>query len=57
MPGQPMHPLLARQLKRCFGAIDQTPPALQALIDVVNQAYHQADLDRRMLERLRGYMS
>jgi signal transduction histidine kinase/CheY-like chemotaxis protein len=46
-----MHPLLARQLKRCFGAVDQAPPEVKALIEVVNDAYHQADLDRRMLER------
>jgi signal transduction histidine kinase/CheY-like chemotaxis protein len=51
MTGQPIHPLLARQLKRCFGSIEQAPPAVHALIDVVNEAYHQADLDRRMLER------
>ena len=51
MADPPLHPLLARQLKRWFGAIDQAPPAVQALVTAVNEAYHQADLDRRMLER------
>jgi hypothetical protein len=45
-----MHPLLARQLRRVFGASDRTPvpPALLALID---EAYRQADEDRALLRR------
>jgi two-component system cell cycle sensor histidine kinase/response regulator CckA len=47
----PLHPLLVRQLKRCFGSLDAVPAACQSLVAVVNDAYQQADVDRQMLER------
>ena len=48
--GESYHSLLRRQLKRVFGE-EPTPPQLAPLIDVVNEAYHQADGDRALLER------
>jgi signal transduction histidine kinase len=51
VPYSHLHPLLARQLKRSFGAIDRVPPALQPFVAAVNDAYKQADVDRQMLER------
>jgi signal transduction histidine kinase len=49
MPGE-LHALLRRQLRRHFGS-EEIPAALRSLIDHVNDAYHQADEDRRMNER------
>jgi signal transduction histidine kinase/ActR/RegA family two-component response regulator len=46
-----IHTLLVRQLKRCFGSLDEVPESCRALIGVVNDAYVQADNDRRMIER------
>ena len=45
-----MHSLLQRQLRRAYGD-GQVPSDLTALIGMVNEAYHQSDDDRRMLER------
>ena len=45
-----MHSLLRRQLKRCFPD-DNVPDALQPLLDAIDQAYHEFDNDRAMLER------
>ena len=46
------HPLLARQLRRLGLGEGQVPDAAgwQALIDVVQRTYQEADQDRRMLE-------
>src|SRR3989338_3194042 len=44
------HRLLKRQLKQRFGS-KAPPPELRALLDVINQAYHEFDQDRLMLER------
>ena len=46
------HPLLARQLRRLGLRQDQVPDAAgwQALIDVLQRTYQEADQDRRMLE-------
>jgi light-regulated signal transduction histidine kinase (bacteriophytochrome) len=46
-----MHPLLRRQLDRHAGGSAAVPPEWQRFIDAVDQAYAQADTDRRMLER------
>ena len=46
-----MHRLLIRQLNRHFGADFQPPPQLQGLLELIDQAYEQADSDRKMLER------
>jgi len=44
------HSLLARQLKRCFGK-EGAPSDVDDFVEAVNDAYHQSDVDRRMLER------
>jgi PAS domain S-box-containing protein len=46
-----MHSLLARQLRRHFGADYQTPPEWAAFLALVDEAYRQSDADRLMLER------
>jgi signal transduction histidine kinase/CheY-like chemotaxis protein len=46
-----VHPILRRQFKTCFGNLDDAPEALRPFIELVNDAYHQADADRLMLER------
>jgi len=46
-----LHSLLRRQLRRHVGNPDTVPPAWQAFIDAVNQAYRQSDVDRLMIER------
>jgi PAS domain S-box-containing protein len=46
-----MHRLLTRQLNRHFGADFQPPPEWAGLLELVDQAYEQADSDRLMLER------
>lgn len=46
------HSLLARQIRRCFANGDAVPNGdWQAFLDAVNQAYHQSDTDRALLER------
>lgn len=50
MPDQ-LHSLLRRQLKRCFGSLDDVPDVCRPFIEAVDAAYKQADLDRVMLER------
>ena len=47
----PLHSLLRRQLKRCFGDQASIPAEWRVLISAVNEAYLQSDLDRTMLER------
>ena len=46
-----LHSLLRRQLRRCFGGEDQAPPELEHFIGIVNEAYHEFDADRAMIER------
>lgn len=46
-----MHKLLLRQIKRQFGELENVPPELQPFLDMINDAYGQADADRAMLER------
>ncbi len=46
-----LHSLLQRQLKRHTLTPAQLSPELQQFVFAVNQAYHQADEDRSMLER------
>ncbi len=48
---QPLHSLLRRQLKRCWGRADDVPSEWLPLIQAVNDAYHEFDNDRSMLER------
>ena len=46
-----MHSLLQRQLKRYVGNQEPFPEKWRNFISAVNEAYFQADKDRRMLER------
>ncbi len=46
-----MHKLLGRQINKVFGDQGAVPEELGGLLDVVDTAYHQADLDRVLLER------
>ena len=45
------HTLLQRQIRRIYGDQENVPRELQAFLPVVDEAYRQADADRRMLER------
>ncbi len=45
------HSLLKRQLKQCFGELDEIPEDLQRFMGSVNAAYLEFDNDREMLER------
>lgn len=45
-----MHKLLERQLRRHVGAIGTIPDALRPFLQAVEEAYRQADDDRRLLE-------
>ncbi len=46
-----MHSLLRRQLKRFVGDPERLPKEVVPLIEAVDAAYHQEDVDRGMLER------
>ncbi len=46
-----LHNLLKRQIKRHFGSMDRAPDGLADFLRDVNDAYVQADTDRKMLER------
>jgi len=46
-----MHSLLARQLKNLFGRTEGVAPEWQDFLKSVDDAYHQNDADRQMLER------
>lgn len=46
------HPLLQRQLRRAFGAIDTPPAELENLLVQVAAAYRQFDQDRRLIEHV-----
>lgn len=45
------HTLLQRQIRRIYGDMAHVPEALRAFLPVVDEAYRQADDDRKMLER------
>ena len=45
------HPLLINQLKRTFGSQDAVPRDLFQLLELVSQAYEQADADRHKADR------
>ena len=47
----PLHSLLRRQLRRCFGGEQDYPPQADSFVDAVNAAYRLADEDRARLER------
>jgi len=46
-----MHSLLRRQLKKSFGDSFKVPKKWSNFIDLVDNAYHESDMDRNMLER------
>jgi len=46
-----MHKLLQRQLKRCLAGDQPAPLEWAAFLQAVNEAYREADADRRLLER------
>jgi len=48
---EPMHSLLKRQLRRCFGDQFHIPEEWQEFVDAVDAAYRESDTDREMLER------
>ena len=48
---EPRHKLLMRQLRHMLGPDAPMPPDWQPLADAVDQAYHEFDEDRHMLER------
>jgi len=45
------HSLLRRQLKRHLGPEFHVPPGWETFLESVSQAYEQADVDRKMVER------
>jgi len=51
MEKEKMHSLLKRQLKRFFGETFLIPKEWQGFIETINEAYHEFDTDRNMLER------
>ena len=46
-----MHSLLKRQIRKHFGGVESIPGDWKGFIDLVENAYHQFDVDRTMLER------
>ncbi|HUR19176.1 MAG TPA: ATP-binding protein [Vicinamibacterales bacterium] len=46
-----LHPLLTIQLKQVFGSAEAVPREWSPLVDLVNQTYKQAEVDRRQAER------
>ena len=47
----PRHPLLRRQLRRHVEGTESVPASYAALVEAVDQAYEEFDVDRSMLER------
>ena len=45
------HTLLKRQIKRHFGSVENVPDDAQAILTAVNEAYHEFDEARHLLER------
>ncbi len=48
---RPLHSLLKRQIKKCFGDPESISAELRELIELVNDTYYQSDIDRNMFER------
>jgi PAS domain S-box-containing protein len=46
-----IHDLLRRQLRKVLANGEALPESLEPLLEIVSEAYHQADLDRDLLER------
>jgi signal transduction histidine kinase len=46
-----VHRLLERQLRRCFGSVDDVPEGLEDFLEKVEEAYRLADRDRALSER------
>ncbi len=46
-----MHPLLVRQLTKCFGATDAPNPEFRRFCEMIDGAYTQSDADRALIER------
>jgi len=46
-----LHPLIRRQLLRFFGSENFEQRSWSKFLDIVNEAYHEFDRDRKMLER------
>ena len=46
-----MHSLLKRQLRKYFSDSLEVPDEWQGFLEMVNNAYHEFDTDRNMLER------
>ncbi|MBP8981336.1 MAG: response regulator [Syntrophobacterales bacterium] len=46
-----MHSLLQRQLRKHFKDMNAIPRECDAFLHAVDEAYHQSDVDRKMLER------
>ena len=51
MPMTGRHSLLLRQIRRHFGSEEAVPAEFRGFLDAVDEAYHQADADRSLLER------
>jgi two-component system, cell cycle sensor histidine kinase and response regulator CckA len=45
-----VHKLLARQLQRHYGSLEAIPEGVRPLLDLIDAAYQQADVDRALLE-------
>jgi signal transduction histidine kinase/DNA-binding response OmpR family regulator len=45
-----IHSLLARQLRRSFGSVEQVPEAVRGFVALVDSAYQQFDRDRLLAE-------
>ena len=45
------HSLLRRQIKKVFGDAFTVPQEWRGFVEIVNNAYHEFDTDRNMLER------
>ena len=48
---RPWHPVLRQQLEQHFGRLDAAPTELQAFLEAVNEAYHQADNEQAALKQ------
>ena len=46
-----VHSLLQRQIRKYFGGLENIPPQCMNFFESVNEAYHQFDMDRKLLER------
>jgi signal transduction histidine kinase len=48
---RPLHPALIRQLETCFGRLDDIPADCLPLVELINDSYHQADIDLQAAQR------